>query len=80
MYFVYLIKSITTPEKIYVGYTENISVRLEEHNLGISFHTAKYKPWELVSFFAFQSQSRALEFEQYLKTGSGRIFLKRHLL
>ena len=49
-----------------------------QHNAGYSIHTAKYKSWELVNYFAFSSKDAALEFEQYLKTGSGHAFAKRH--
>ena len=45
-----------------------------------SFHTAKYKPWELVTYIGFDGRDKAVEFEQYLKSGSGRVFAKRHLL
>ncbi len=80
MYFVYLLRSISSPEKIYIGLTKNIKLRLEEHNLGLSYHTAKYKPWSLVNFSGFTSKDKAARFEQYLKSGSGRVFIKRHLM
>ncbi len=80
MYFVYLLRSIRFPEKRYVGFTKNIEVRLEEHNLGQSFHTAKYKPWKLATYIGFENKDRAAMFEQYLKSGSGRVFVKKHLI
>ena len=78
MFYVYLIKSISHPEQKYIGQTDDLKRRLEQHNAGYSIHTAKYKPWELVNYFAFSSKDAALEFEQYLKTGSGHAFAKRH--
>jgi predicted GIY-YIG superfamily endonuclease len=48
------------------------------HNSGASKHTAKYAPWELVSYHAFKDKKRAQEFEHYLKTGSGQAFATRH--
>jgi len=80
MYFIYLIRSIGYPNKTYIGYTKNLNTRLEEHNNGLAFHTSKYKPWELAVCIAFKSQKRAVDFEQYLKSGSGRVFVKKHLL
>ena len=80
MYFVYLIRSINYSDKTYIGYTKNLNARLEEHNSGLAFHTSKYKPWELVVYVAFKNQKRAVDLEQYLKSGSGRVFVKRHLL
>jgi putative endonuclease len=80
MYFVYFIKSVNYPNKLYIGYTKDIKIRLEEHNQGNSLHTSKYKPWELVNCVGFKSKQKALEFERYVKSGSGRAFAKRHLL
>ena len=78
MFYVYLIKSISNPEQKYIGKTDDLKKRLTQHNAGYSIHTAKYKPWELVNYFAFSSKDAALEFERYLKTGSGYAFAKRH--
>jgi putative endonuclease len=54
--------------------------RLHEHNEGKSPHTRKFKPWELVAYLAFADEPTAMAFEKYLKSGSGKIFLKRHFL
>jgi len=40
--------------------------------------TAKHRPWELVVAVEFANEDRALAFERYLKSGSGRAFAKRH--
>jgi len=37
-------------------------------------------PWKLVAYLAFSSEEKAREFEQNLKTGSGRAFAKKRLL
>ena len=79
MKYVYLVRSISHPEQRYVGITSNIEARLIEHNSGKSFHTSKYKPWELIAYMAFENHQRAVEFERYLKTGSGIAFANRHL-
>jgi putative endonuclease len=80
MYYVYLIKCIQFPEILYVGYTTDIEQRLRVHNSGGSFHTAKYKPWELIMYVVFVEEKAAKEFEKYLKTQSGRAFTKRRFL
>ena len=79
MKYVYLIKSETHANKTYVGLTANLDKRLLVHNRGGSVHTAKYKPWQLITFLAFTDDSKAREFEKYLKTGSGRAFAKKRL-
>jgi predicted GIY-YIG superfamily endonuclease len=42
-------------------------------------HTSKYKPWELITYLAFSDESKAVEFEQYLKSGSGHAFASKRL-
>jgi predicted GIY-YIG superfamily endonuclease len=51
--------------------------RIATHNAGGSTHTAKYRPWKLVSYHAFAERHRAQELEYYLKTGSGRAFANK---
>ncbi len=77
MYYVYLIRSLNAPEQTYVGYTEDLKARLREHNSGESKHTAKYCPWELVSYHSFKDKEIARRFEHYLKTGSGIAFANK---
>lgn len=79
MYFVYLLRSINDASKTYVGYTTNIEQRLETHNSGGSVHTKSFRPWALVSYVAFDTESKALSFEKYIKVGSGYAFAKRRL-
>lgn len=74
MYYVYLLRSIDFPEQTYIGFTEDLKTRVKSHNAGESVHTAKYTPWQLVSYHAFADKRRAKEFEYYLKTGSGKAF------
>lgn len=77
MHYVYLIKSIEYPTQIYFGYTSNLKQRFKEHNSGKSIYTAKYKPWKLVTYLGFDTKVKALEFEKYLKSHSGRAFSKK---
>jgi putative endonuclease len=63
--------------KEYTGATANLKQRLLDHNTGKSTHTAKYRPWEVIWYSAFQDKYKALEFEKYLKSHSGRAFAKK---
>jgi putative endonuclease len=45
---------------------------------GTTLAAAKFRPWELVVALEFGNEERALAFERYLKSGSGRAFAKRH--
>jgi putative endonuclease len=78
MYYVYLLRSITNPDKTYIGFTSNLRQRLESHNSGNAFHTVEFRPWHLVTYTAFDSKAKAMEFEKYLKIGSGHSFARRH--
>jgi putative endonuclease len=79
MWYVYIIRSMTSPERDYVGATADLRRRLADHNAGKSAHTAKFVPWELVWYSAFPDKYKALEFEKYLKSHSGRAFAKKRL-
>lgn len=68
------------PQIQYVGYSLDVDARIATHNAGRSAYTAKYKPWELVMFLGFKDQLKAKEFEQYLKSQSGRAFMQKRLL
>jgi putative endonuclease len=47
MFWVYVIYSKKF-DKIYIGQTIDLNLRVEEHNNGLSKHTNKFKPWDLV--------------------------------
>lgn len=77
MYYVYLIKSINYPEILYVGFTTNLEQRLDTHNSGGSIHTSKYRPWDVEMYLSFKDEIKAKAFEKYLKSQSGRAFVKK---
>ncbi|MSU66711.1 MAG: GIY-YIG nuclease family protein [Opitutus sp.] len=78
MHYVYLLESVREPKEIYLGRTDDLRTRLNDHNAGKSLHTAKHRPWNLVCYHAFAAERHAVDFERYLKSGSGRAFRRRH--
>ena len=78
MSYVYILNSLINPDRMYVGITHNLENRLNEHNSGECIHTSKYKPWKMMTYLHFDNREKAVAFEQYLKSGSGRSFAKRH--
>lgn len=80
MHYVYIIRSIADQSRIYVGQTDDLQKRLCNHNSGTTDHTAKYKPWEVIFYCAFNDKVKAVEFETFLKSGSGREFRRKRLL
>jgi predicted GIY-YIG superfamily endonuclease len=79
MKYVYLLQSINHPDQRYTGLTSNLDGCLLMHNAGGPPHTAKYRPWRLFVAIQFDDDARAVEFERYLRSGSGQAFAKRHL-
>lgn len=79
MFYVYLIQSERFPNQRYIGYSANLKQRLADHNAGYSKHTAKFKPWKLITYIAFSNEISAKNFETYLKSGSGQAFANKRL-
>jgi len=77
-YYVYVLTDMATGNHHYVGYTKDIRVRLKAHNAGQVSHTAKYKPWQITTCTSFSDKQKAIAFEQYLKSHSGRAFASKH--
>ncbi|MEK9147218.1 MAG: GIY-YIG nuclease family protein [Patescibacteria group bacterium] len=78
MYYVYVL--VCSDGKTYVGCTDDLKDRIERHKNGYVPATRSLRPIELVTYFAFKDKYKAFNFEKYLKSGSGRAFLKKHLI
>ena len=76
MTYVYILQSVAEPEHFYTGLTDDLRTRLSVHNAGKVTHTSKYKPWRINTYVAFSDENRAVGFEKYLKSSSGRAFAK----
>jgi putative endonuclease len=79
MKYVYFLQSVDHPDQNYVGLTDDLRARVKVHNSGGAFHTAKFKPWRLVTYVGFSDDAKAAAFERYMKSASGRAFAKRRL-
>ena len=78
-YYTYILQSQNSPNRFYIGFTENLESRLKSHNRGENPYTARYKPWQIKTAIAFSDRQRAMAFEKYLKTPSDRAFSKKRL-
>jgi predicted GIY-YIG superfamily endonuclease len=78
-FYVYILQSAIDEKRFYTGFTEDIDSRLKAHNSGNVHHTSKYKPWRIKTAVAFSNRQKAIEFEKYLKSPSGRAFAKKRL-
>jgi putative endonuclease len=73
MHYVYMLESLTVPGHDYIGSTDNLRHRFRQHRADVDSHAAKYRPWKLKTYLAFERKKTAFRFEKYLKSGtSGR--------
>ncbi len=77
MYYVY---SLNCKDGYYVGCTDNIEERLQRHQKGQVPATVNRLPISLEFYFNIDNKYKAFEFEKYLKSGSGRAFINKHLI
>jgi len=78
MYYVYIL--LCADDCPYTGFSEDLKERINRHTCGYVPATKSRLPVKLVFYCAFTDKYKALAFEKYLKSGSGRAFMKRHLL
>ena len=78
-FYTYILQSERNPDHHNVGFTEDLAQRLKDHNEGKLPNTARFRPWQVKSAHAFREKGRALAFEAYLKSASGRAFAKKRL-
>ena len=79
MKFVYILQS-EKDKSYYIGITENVNKRLEEHNSGSSKFSSTKRPYILKWYCGFEDDKKAYSFERYLKAGSGMAFRNKHLI
>ncbi|MBF0217483.1 MAG: GIY-YIG nuclease family protein [Candidatus Omnitrophica bacterium] len=79
MFFVYVLQSLKD-ESYYTGFAANVEARLEQHNNGLVEYTSPKRPLRLVWYCCFENRSKALQFEKYLKSGSGFAFARKRLV
>jgi len=78
MHYVYVLRS-GKDAGFYIGYSANLRKRFDQHVTGESFATSYRGPWKLIYYEAYLERDDALGRERYLKSGSGRRFLKTQL-
>ena len=79
MHYTYIIFS-SKSHNFYFGSTRDIKKRFQEHNKSLVPSTKHGIPWELVWCGVFKTKKESEDFEQYLKTGSGKSFAYKRLV
>ena len=78
MFYVYILRSWKDGKK-YVGHTNNIERRLNEHNRGECMATKNRKPFEVIYFETAETKSIAVKKEDFFKSGKGREYINKIL-
>jgi predicted GIY-YIG superfamily endonuclease len=78
MYYIYILKC--RDGKLYTGCTQDLEERIQRHKNGHVPATAYKLPISLEFYVAIPDKYKAFEFEKYLKSGSGRAFMKKHVI
>ena len=65
-YYVYFLKSLKDG-RYYIGVSNNVTRRLEEHNKGLSKFTAPFRPYELKRVEKFVKIEDAYKRENFIK-------------
>lgn len=79
MYYVYILQS-KKDKTFYTGFTEDLKKRIKYHNWREATYSKSKAPFELIWFCAFKDKKKALDFEKYLKQGSGFAFARKRLI
>ncbi len=78
MYYIYILKC--KDNRFYIGCTNDLKDRIQRHKKGLVDATKNRLPISLYLYLAFPNKHLAFNFEKYLKSGSGRAFVRRHLV
>lgn len=76
MYYVYVLDN---SKQFYIGSTNDLKRRFEEHNNNRSIATKNRGRWKLVYYEASLYKHDALVRERYLKTAWGKRYLKKRI-
>ena len=77
-FYVYVLLS-EVDKQFYTGYTQDLKSRLKSHNEGKVISTKKRVPLRLIYFEGCLNQQDATRREKYLKSGSGKIYIRNRL-
>ncbi len=79
MWYVYCLQSLRF-RKLYVGFTNNLKQRFNEHSTGRGGDfTKKNGPWKLIFYEVHCNKRDAREMERFYKSGYGREVLRDKL-
>jgi putative endonuclease len=71
--------------KFYVGSTDNLSERIKQHNPSVTdYHGLKYThkngPWKIIYYESYQTRSKAMAREKFIKSRKSSAWIRTYLL
>jgi putative endonuclease len=78
MHYIYVLRSLKD-KNLYVGYTNNLKVRKQQHDKGLVNSTKNRRPLELLYYEACINQQDTTHREKYLKSSWGKRYLKQRM-
>ena len=78
MYYLYILISLKD-RKLYIGYTNDIKLRISKHKNGFVRATKNRRPLKLIYYEAYIFKKDAKQREKYFKGGKGKKELKIQL-
>jgi len=78
MYYTCVLQSLSD-HKFYIGFTQNLKQRFEQHEKGLVQSTKHRRPLKLVYYEACLDRADATHREKYFKTYHGKMYLGKRL-
>ncbi len=78
MFYTYVLLS-EKDGRFYIGFTNDLKKRIDEHKKGLVVSTANRQPLKLVYYEACLNDYDAIKREKYFKSGFGRRFLRNRI-
>ncbi|MBT6254044.1 GIY-YIG nuclease family protein [Candidatus Uhrbacteria bacterium] len=77
MFYVYILEF--SDREWYIGMTSDLKRRVQEHKAGSNKSTSYRGAFELMHYEAYRNKMDALGREKFLKSGTGRRFVKKQV-
>ncbi len=78
MYYVYILRC--NNGDLYVGSTNDLKIRMRQHENGETPSLKSKLPVTLEGYVAVKTEAKARQLEKYFKTGSGRAVVNKRIL
>ena len=78
MFYVYTLKSNKNGD-LYIGFSENLKQRFNDHNIGKVQATKPNRPWTLIYYEAYRNKKDATKREKQLKMHRAKDDLKMQI-